>query len=260
MRTVHAMEWFCDLWVHWGHWPEVFGLAAESAAVLDDPYMRAFHLNCHSWALSLCEQRHHEAVERAAEGLEHARRAQDVHQQASALMHAASAYGHLGDVRAVAEKSLAAIHLSEETGYYEVWPQAARLYGNALRLLGRAEDALAEHGRIIAFLDAPDCPVTGHVAAIFRTHTIQALGHDCAALGRWREAADHFRDAQVQSSGIGISHKEAEQLLHLGEALIELGETEEARYCLHQVLALGDAADDKHLKTAQELLDALPAE
>ncbi|MFB7452127.1 helix-turn-helix domain-containing protein [Streptomyces sp. NPDC056194] len=260
VRTVHAMEWFCDLWVHWGHWPEVFGLAAESAAVLDDPYMRAFHLNCHSWALSLCEQRHREAVERAGEGLEHARRAQDVHQQASALMHAASGYWHLGDVQAVAEKSLAAIDLSEEAGYYEVWPQAVRLYGNSLRLLGRAEDALTEHGRIIAFLDAPDCPVTGHVAAIFRTHAIQALGHDCAALGRWREAADHFRDAQVQSSGIGIFHKEAEQLLHLGEALIELGETEEARYCLHQVLALGDAADDKHLKTAQKLLDALPAE
>ncbi|MFF2777195.1 helix-turn-helix domain-containing protein [Streptomyces sp. NPDC058052] len=260
VTTVHAMEWFCDLWVHWGHWPEVFGVAAESAAALDDPYMRAFHLNCHSWALSLCEQRHKEAVERAGEGLEQARRARDVHQQVSALVHAANGYWQLGDVRAVAERSLAAIDLSEDSGHHEVWPQAVRLYGNALRLLGRAEDALAEHERIIAFLDAPGCPVTGHVADIFRTHAIQALGQDYAALGRWREAADRFRDAQIQSSSIGIFHKEAEQLLHLGEALRELGETEEARYCLRQVLALGDAADDRHLKTARKLLEAFPAE
>ncbi|WP_327712801.1 tetratricopeptide repeat protein [Streptomyces sp. NBC_00464] len=49
-------------------------------------------------------------------------------------------------------------------------------------------------------------------------------------------------------------------LLGLGEALTELGEAEEARSCFRQVLALGDAADSSHLKTAQELLDALPAE
>ncbi|MFJ7068723.1 helix-turn-helix domain-containing protein [Streptomyces sp. NPDC101115] len=259
VETVHAMEWFCDLWVHWGHWPEVFGLAAESAAALDDPYMRAFHLNCQSWALNACGQRHREAVERAEEGLEHARRAQDVHQQVSALMHTASAYRQLGDPRKVAEKALAAMGLSEDTGHYEAWPQAVRLYGSALRLLGRAEDALTEHERIIAFLDAPDCPVTGHIADIFRAHTMQAIGHDHAALGRWREAADHFRDARVRACAIGISHREGETLRHLAEALIELGETEEARYCLRQVLSLGDLADDKDLRTARALLDSLPA-
>ncbi|MGW4161549.1 NB-ARC domain-containing protein [Streptomyces sp. NPDC004788] len=256
-ETAHAMDWFCDLWVHWGHWAEVFSLAAEAAAALDDPYLRAFHLNCLSWALCICEQRHREAVERADEGLEHARRAQDVHQQASALVLAAGAYWELGDAQMVAERALAAVNLSEEAGYYAVWPQAARLYGTSLRMLGRAEDALTQYQRVIAFLDAPDSPVSGHVADIFRTHTTQGLGLVYADLGRWREAADHFRDAQVQSSRIGIVHREAEQLRHLGEALIELGETEEARYCLRQVLALGDAADDRDLKTAQNLLDTL---
>ncbi|MFF7441483.1 helix-turn-helix domain-containing protein [Streptomyces sp. NPDC008122] len=260
VETAHAMEWFVNLWVHWGHWPEVFRLAGEAATALDDPYMRAFHLNCESWALSTCEQRYREAVERADEGLEHARRAQDVHQQVSALVHAAGGYWQLGEAQGIAERSLAAVNLSEDSGYYEVWPQAVRLYGSALRLLGRAEDALTQHRRIIAFLDAPDCPVSGHVADIFRTRTHQALGLDNAELGRWREAADHFRLARAQSSRIGIFHREAEQLRHLAEVLIELGETEEARYCLHQILALGDAADDKDLKAAQKLLDSLPAE
>ncbi|MEU0402458.1 NB-ARC domain-containing protein [Streptomyces sp. NPDC006197] len=260
VETARAMEWFCDLWVHWGHWPEVFRLASEAAAALDDPYMRAFHLNCHSWALNTCEQSYHEAIERADEALEHARRAQDVHQQASALVHAASAHRQLGDAQAASERALAAVDLSEDAGHYEVWPQAVRLYGTSLRLLGRPEESLAEHERVIAFLDAPDCPVSGFVADVFRAHTIQALGLDCAALGRWREAADHYRNARIQSSRIGVSHREAEQLLHLGEALIELGETEEARYCLRQALALGDAADDKELEAAQRLLDTFPAE
>ncbi|MFF8378515.1 helix-turn-helix domain-containing protein [Streptomyces sp. NPDC015661] len=260
VETAYAMEWFVNLWVHWGHWPEVFRLAGEAATALDDPYMMAFHASCHSWALNTCDQRYVESAERAGEALEHARRAQDVHQQASALVHAASAYRQLGDAQAAAERSLAAIELSEGDGHYEVWPQAMRLYGSALRLLGRPEESLTLHQRIMVFLDSTDCPVRGLVADIFRSHTTQALGLDCAALGRWREAADHYRNAQIQSSRIGLVHREAEQLLHLGEALLELGETEEARYCLRQVLALGDAADDKELKAARKLLDTLPAE
>ncbi|MEU7298241.1 helix-turn-helix domain-containing protein [Streptomyces exfoliatus] len=260
VETSYAMEWFCDLWVHWGHWPEVFRLGGEAAAALDDPYLRAFHLNCYSWALNTCEQRYREAVDMAAEGLEHARRARDVHQQAAALMHAASAHRQLGDVQAVMDAALASVELSEGAGLHEVWPQAVRLYGSSLRLLGRAEEALTQHKRVITFLDAPDCPLSRHIADIYRAHTTQALGLDCAALGRWREAVDHYRSAQIQSSRVGIPHREAEQLLALGEALIELGSTEEARYWLLQALSLGDAADAKELKAARKLLDTLPAQ
>ncbi|MEW2624599.1 tetratricopeptide repeat protein [Streptomyces sp. NPDC048106] len=134
-----------------------------------------------------------------------------------------------------------------------------RLCGGALRLLGRAEEALTQHKRIIAFLDALDCPVSGHVADLSRVRTIHGLGLDYAALGRWREAADHYRDAQVRSSRIDILHREALLLVHLGEALIELGETEEARSCLRQILAFGEAAYSDDLETAQSLLDSLPA-
>ncbi|KKZ75017.1 ATP-binding protein [Streptomyces showdoensis] len=259
VATARAMEWFCDLWVHWGHWPEVFRLAAESAAALDDPYLRAFHLNCLSWALITCEQRYREGVDRADEALAHARRAQDVHQQASALMIAASAHRQLGEYRTAADKALAAMRLSEDADHYEVWPQAVRLYGIALRHLGRTEEALVRHQSILDFLDAPECPLSGLVADVFRAHAHQALGLDHAALGRWREAVDHHRRAQAQSRRIGMPHREAEQLLDLGEALIALGETAEARSSLLQVLALGDTALDKELTAARRLLGTLPA-
>ncbi|MFD7403478.1 helix-turn-helix domain-containing protein [Streptomyces sp. NPDC059866] len=259
VETAYAMEWFCDLWVFWGHWPEVFRLASEAAAALDDPYMQAFHLNMCSWALSY-DSRPREAIERADEALEYARRAHDASQQASALAHAAIAHRHLDEAQAAADKSLAAIDLLDGVGDHGTWLNAMLTYGVSLRMLGRAEEALYQHERIIAFLDAPESPVRGHVADITRATVAHSLGRDYAALRRWREAAGHYRNAVAQTNRIGIPHMKGSVLLHLGEALIELGETEEARSCLRQALALGDAADSKDLETAQQLLDSLPAE
>ncbi|SED82934.1 NB-ARC domain-containing protein [Streptomyces misionensis] len=261
VRTADAMEWFCDLWIFWGHWPEVYRLSSEAAAALDDPKLRALHLNLRSWALICCEHRYREALELAGEALECARSAQDVAQQAAALMHAASAHRHLGEVRAAAEKCLASIKVAEAVGAYEVWLNAMMSHAAALRLLGRAEEALTTDTRVIAFLDAPDCPVRGHVADAFRAHVTHALGRDHAALGRWREAAGHYRDALVRSERIGLTYRTGQALVYLGPALIELGETEEARSRLRQVLDLGeDAVDPEALTTAREILDSLPAE
>ncbi|WP_406430826.1 helix-turn-helix domain-containing protein [Streptomyces sp. NBC_01589] len=259
-ETADAMDWFVDLWVFWGHWPEVFRLSSEAAAALDDPYLQAVHLSLYSWALNTCERRHREAVERADEALECARRAQDASQQAWALNHAAWAHVELGEAQEVADKSLAAIALFETAGDREGWLQAVGSYGHSLRLLGRAEEALTQHERIIAFLDSPDCPVSGHVADLTRNQTIGALGSDYAALGRWREAADQHRSAVSYANRIGLTYGESHSLVAMGEALIELGDTEEARSCLRQVLALGDAAGSRYLKTAQKLLDTLPAQ
>jgi tetratricopeptide (TPR) repeat protein len=260
VETADAMEWFCNLWAFWGHWPEVFRLSSEAAAALDDPYLQAFHLNCYSWALATCEARYREAIERAHEALEYARRAQNAAQQASALAHVANAHWQLGEAQEAADKSLASIALYEEADDREGWLGAMFTYGSSLRLRGRAEEALIQHKRIIAFLGAPDCPVSGHLTDFYRANTTYALGRDYAALRRWREAADHYRNAVVQFDSIVMPHIEGKTLLHLGEALIELGETEEAPSCLRQALALGDAADSKDLKTAQKLLDSLPAE
>ncbi|MEV7280571.1 helix-turn-helix domain-containing protein [Streptomyces sp. NPDC093111] len=258
VETAHAMEWFCNLWVHWGHWPEVFRLAGEAATALDDAYMQAFHLNVYSWSLS-CESRYREAVERAGEGLECARRAGDTAQQASALALAAWALSELGEVQEAADTSLSAIGLYEETDDRAGWLGAMFTHGTSLRLLGRAEEALAQHQRILTFLDARDCPVSGHLADMYRANTTGALGRGHAVLRRWREAADHLRDAVAQSHRIGIPHIEGSALVHLGEALIELGEADEARSRLRQVVAFGEAVDGKDLRAARRLLDSLPA-
>ncbi|MFE7795944.1 tetratricopeptide repeat protein, partial [Streptomyces sp. NPDC057460] len=261
VETAAVMEWCATQWLYWGHWPEVYRLSSQAAAALGDPYLQADHLNYYAWALTTCEHRNREAIERADEALECARRAEDVFQQARALTYTAIAHRQLGEAEAAADKSLAAADLFEVAGDHEGWTQAMRVYGVSLRLRGRPEEAMAQHERVIAFLDAPDCPVSGFSAELTRTQVTSALGLDYAALGQWHQATDHLRSSLFQARSIGFTPWEGHVLVLLGEVLIELGETEEARSCLRQALALGDdAADPEALKTAQKLLDSIPAE
>ncbi|MGW2180472.1 ATP-binding protein [Streptomyces sp. NPDC001732] len=254
-----AMEWFCDLWVFWGHWSEVYELSSRSAEALDDPDIRAFHLNMHAWALIECDHRYREAVERADAGLHHARLVGDVSQQASALSHAAVAHRKLGEGEEAADKARASVELYEDIDDREGWLGAMVTLGSCLRSLGRVRDAHTQHRRIISFLDAPDREVDGHLAGMVRAHTTYALGLDHALLGRWGDAADCHRDALAQFRSIGMPHMQASALLGMGEALVELGEREEARGFLDEVIKLGDAADGTVVSGARKLLDSLLA-
>ncbi|MBO1332676.1 AAA family ATPase [Streptomyces sp. VRA16 Mangrove soil] len=258
VETVRAMTRFADLCAFWGHWTEVYRLSSEAAAALGDPGPHAFHLNQHSWALSF-EGRYREAVERADEAWECARRAQDLSQQARALFHASWPHGRLGETQERFDKLRAAADLYEAAGDHDGWVAAMTGYRSCLRELGRAEESMALHERILAFLDAPDCRINGYVIKIHRARAIGGLGRDHAALGQWQEAVDHIRTGLLQLQQIGIPGMEAETLVELGKALTERKDIEAARDCYRQVLALGDAAGSHELKAAQALLGSLPA-
>ncbi|MGW0818543.1 helix-turn-helix domain-containing protein [Streptomyces viridiviolaceus] len=259
VETAHAMVWCAALILHRADWPEIYRLSSRAAAALGDPYLQALHLNHYAWALtSIRALRHREAIARADEALEHARRAQDPIQQAWARGWAAWAHHQLDEFQTAADKALAAIELFEAAGDRMDWVASAGIYGSALGLLGRAEEALVQHERVIIYLDAPDCPMSAFQAELTRAQTTTYIGREYMALGRWREAVDHLRNGLRQFRRIGYPTNESRALALLGEALIELGETEEARSCLRQVLALGDAAHAGTSRTAQELLDSLP--
>jgi tetratricopeptide (TPR) repeat protein len=260
VETADAMEWFCNLWVFWGHWSEIYQLSSQAAAALEDPDLQTFHLNMQAWALIECDNRYREAIERADEGLQCARRAGNVPQQASALSHAAVAHRKLGEAQAAAEKALASVDLYEEADDCEGWLGALLTYGSCLRFLGRAEESRDQSRRIIAFLDAPDRPVDGHVADMTRAHATYALGLDHIALQQWSEAAASHRDAVARFRRIGMPYMEGGSLVGLAEAQLGLGERAEARDCLRQALDLGDAIDSVILRKAQNLLDLLPDE
>ncbi|GAA2778356.1 tetratricopeptide repeat protein [Streptomyces showdoensis] len=259
VETGDAMEWFCNLWVFWGHWSELYELAGRSAAALDDPGMRAYSHNMHAWALIVCDHRYREAIEQAGNGFACARLAGDVPQQASALSHAAVAHRKLGELQEAVDKARASVELYEGVGDREGWLGAMVNLGSCLRALGLGAAAHTENLRVIAFLDAPDKEVGAHLADMVRAHTTYALGLDHAETGEWSEALDRHREALDRFRTLGMTHMQASALLGTGEALIELGEVAEARRHLAEVLELADAADAEIVAGARKRLDALPA-
>ncbi|SEM20723.1 ATP-binding protein [Streptacidiphilus jiangxiensis] len=259
VETAGTLFSFGDLCPCWGQWTEVFRLSSEAATALADPRLRAVHLNHHAWALGN-EHRFREAVERTEEALALARRAGDICEQARALVLAGWPHKQLGQMQERYDKVSAAVDLFEAAGDHVGWLNAVQSFRACLRDAGRTEEALGLYERTVAFLDAPDCPVSGYNADYIRARAICGLGRDVAAAGRWREAADHSRGGLLLMRQLGFAGGEAEALIDLGRALIELGETAEARSCFREALAVGDAADSRSLGVAQRILDSLPAE
>ncbi|SEB85894.1 hypothetical protein SAMN04490357_0571 [Streptomyces misionensis] len=118
--TAEAMEGFANVCAFSGYWTEVYHLSSEAAAALDDPRLRAAQLSMYCWALAN-EYRAEEAVARADEALEHARRAGDVSQQARAMYYASWPCGQLGRDEQRMEKLRAAADLFEAAGDHEGW-------------------------------------------------------------------------------------------------------------------------------------------
>jgi len=46
-----ALHWYSELWLDWGHWTELFRLAAEAATALRDPRLEAMHLGYLVWSI-----------------------------------------------------------------------------------------------------------------------------------------------------------------------------------------------------------------
>ncbi|MCX5396373.1 XRE family transcriptional regulator [Streptomyces sp. NBC_00102] len=257
-ETAEALEVLGGGWDGWRLWSEVYRLSSEAATALGDPGRQASHLSNYAWTLGY-EGRYREAIDRADQALECARRAGDTSQQAWALLMATSPHKQLGEFQAFMEKSRAAMELSEGAGDHKNWLVAMQSYRAALRDMGRVEESMALHDPLIALLDAPDSPMRQDIAAHVRARTISGLGRDYAALGRWREAAEQFRSGLLHVQRVGIPYAESSILLDLAEVLVKLGETEEARAGLRRILSFGETAKSHDLAIAQTLLASLPA-
>ncbi|MFI8008216.1 hypothetical protein [Streptomyces sp. NPDC086010] len=82
VEVAEALHWFSDLWIFWGHWPEVFSTAADSAEALGDPLWQTTHLNYHAWALIVCEGRPRDGFARSVRARRVAQRCRGPHQRA----------------------------------------------------------------------------------------------------------------------------------------------------------------------------------
>ncbi|MEV1004824.1 tetratricopeptide repeat protein [Nonomuraea sp. NPDC050202] len=246
IEVAEAMHWFSDQWMHWGHWPEVFGLSSAAARAMGDRAQEAVHLNYLSWAQTYCLARYGEAEATALRARDLARETGDVRQQGWSLVYATWAlWGR--DARVSDETALGytrqAAEFLLEAGDREGYAQAMLGVGHCLNRLGRVEEAvrhnlaLADRLRDPAFGGSPD--LVGQALAM----VLDQVGDGYRALGRWQEAADHYREA-LREMRVPIGRAVAYSLTKLGHTLVQLEEVEAAREALHEALELYKAAGD----------------
>ncbi|MGV9775055.1 ATP-binding protein [Streptosporangium sp. NPDC003464] len=247
VEVAEAMHWFSDLWMHWGHWPEVFELSARSARAMGERGQEATHLNYLSWAQTYCQARYDEAEATALRALELARDIGDVRQQGWALTYATWALWGRDD-QPSGETALSytrqAAEWFQEAGDTEGYAQAMVSVGNSLRRLGRVEESVRHN---LALVERLRDPAFGGSPAIVN-HAVGAaldlVGEGYLALGRWREAADHYHQALREMRRRPITRAVALSLTNLGKALVQLAEVEQAREAFREAVELYEAADD----------------
>lgn len=257
VEVADALHWFSDQWIFWGHWPEVCAIAASSAKALGDPRIEASHLNNHAWALLVCEGRHHASMDRSAEALAAAQRANDTAQQGWSHSYMAWALSQLGDYAAAAPHNREAAQLFEAAGNLHGTIHAMSSHADTLLRAGRYEESITEHIRTLAFIEQAEDRIEPHSAAFTRTNLQTSIGQAHTLLRNWTEAADHLRIA-VSLARAGANHGlESRALIHLADALRAAGHLEQARDAYTQCLQLGSSGNPQHLMTARERLAEL---
>ncbi|MFD1277677.1 hypothetical protein ACFQ51_54345 [Streptomyces kaempferi] len=219
VELAEALHWFSDQWIFWGHWPEVSATAAACAQALGDPGLEATHLNLHAWALLICEGRHHASMERSAEALKAAQRANDLPQQAWSHSYTAWALSQLGDYSAAAPHNREAARLFEAAGDMHGTLHAMSSHADTLLRAGRYEESIAEHLRTLAFLDQASDSIEPHSAAFNRTNVQTSIGQAQTLLKNWAKAADHLRIAVDLARASANPGLESRALIHLADAL-----------------------------------------
>ncbi|MEV5549726.1 helix-turn-helix domain-containing protein [Streptomyces sp. NPDC052309] len=254
VEVADALHWFSDQWVFWGHWPEVCATAARSAQALGDPLLEATHLNNHAWALLVCESRHHDSLDRSAQALAAAQRAEDLPQQGWAHSYAAWALGLLGDHAEAAHHNHEAAKLFEAAGDLHGTLHAMSSTGQTLLLAGRHEESIEQNIRTLVFLEQAGDRIEPHSADFNRANLQTSIGWAHMHLENWSEAAHHLRTAVDLCRTSGHPVLESRALVRLGNALLASGQRDEARDVFTQCLALGGAGNPEHIATARERL------
>ncbi|MFI7692681.1 ATP-binding protein [Nonomuraea sp. NPDC049655] len=247
VEVAEAMHWFSDLWMHWGYWPEVFELSSGAARETGDRLQEAVHLNYLSWARTYCQGRYDEGERTALRALELAREVGDVRQQGWALTYATWALWGRDDRRATEtglEHARRAAECFRQAGDPEGYAQAMLSVGNGLRRLGRIEEAVRHGLELLERLRDPAFGGTPVIVAHAVGAALDLLSDGYFALGRWQEAADHYREALVELRKRPINRATAQTLTNLGRALVELGRREAAREAFQEALELYEASAD----------------
>ncbi|MFD6189335.1 hypothetical protein [Streptomyces sp. NPDC060275] len=259
VEVAEALHWFSDQWIFWGHWTDLFDTAARSAHAIDDALVEATQLNYHAWALSLIEGRHHDSLDRAAQALAAAERAEDLNQQAWAHDYQAAAYRRLEDYDRAMEHTLRSTELFEAGG--DLNGSLQTRFGVCMLLVdtGRPAECLAYLAEAFAFIEESGDRIAPHIArfSTIQMHFISAEAH--TLLGDWDAAVGHLHTAlDLGQDNPGMTSR---AISKLGHVLMKAGRVQPAREAFLSCIAIGPDADPAKVADAREqlaLLDAAP--
>jgi predicted ATPase len=164
-------------------------------------------------ARTLFDQHDPDAAQVAREGVEHARRAGDLHVLGIALTQIAQLAIADGDPAGAVSAAAETLDLQEQIGYTEGTVSALHVLGQAQRLAGNVEEARALHRRALALASR-----IGHAAAtceamedLARAEAQEQPGFACTLLRAAR--------AEREARGLPLRQRDAEDLVGLESAL-----------------------------------------
>ncbi|MEU9206334.1 helix-turn-helix domain-containing protein [Streptomyces sp. NPDC048332] len=259
MATAQAVEEAVGSWISWGHWAEIFELAARSSAMSGDRVSEAASRSTLSWVLWQCDRRHQAAVATAARALALADEAGDLLQQARAHLYLGWLHDAVDDAAPAADSILLAMNLFHEAGELYRYLQAANMNITVLRKMGRTQEAVKTHHMVMHALADPAhhdrLPPNIMTGVISLYHVSYVYLNE----GRWEEAAQALSSIRGEQEARGYLRAAAKVYLYLGQALAHLGRDDEAEASYRAVLDLGVLPLPELLEETHASLDALAA-
>lgn len=233
-----AMHWYSDGYWLQGPWDEVFGLGAEAARALDSRDELAVMLNFLGWAQQVCLADNETALATHREALAVAIEAGQVREQAWA-------HGYLGSVLLRLDRAGEALGHAEEAcalgEEFPFWTMRLSLNnrrGRALQVLGRHEEALSVHRRLLAETEDHADEVPVEVRRWMSAVVTSEVGRALSGLGEYRQAAETYREVRSVFRECGMPSMEGSSLLAEATAWRQAGEIARARECLDLALEL----------------------
>ncbi|GAB2997120.1 XRE family transcriptional regulator [Streptomyces pseudoechinosporeus] len=259
VEVAESLHWFSDQWIYWGHWPEVFATAADSAKACGDPVLEATHLNYLAWARLVCEGRYRDSLPHSVGALALAEAAADTSQQAWAHFYQAWAYRKLAEYGTAAGHMSRAGHLFESVDDLQGSLNARHGLALILSDFGRSEEALDAFRRALEFLDEAGDGIEPHAADFARTGLYAGMAYSSEQLGMMEEAVAHLRQAIDLSARSGNTGLESRDLDKLGRILLGMGRTAEAREVFARIVSLGPYAEPRIAREAAARLGSRDA-
>ncbi|MEU4559442.1 helix-turn-helix domain-containing protein [Actinoplanes sp. NPDC023936] len=257
--VAESLHWFSDHWMHWGRWHEVFAFATEAARRLGDDRLVATQLGYLSWAHLICLGDSEGGVRYAREAFRFAERAADHQQMAWADTYLSWALLLQERHDEALPPARDAVENFRLAGDYAGEQSALVGLGDALRLVGRYDEALAAFDQAFALLNDP---ATAPIETIAQQARLSLGGHTALVhleRGDWPAVVEAATIALAPADVPTMMQGRIRALRCRARAYRELGDVPAARADFEALLLLQSATNDEAgIAETEQALRELP--